>query len=100
MREACACSGDEVKAHQRVARMEREQNPGFGREAAPDFVSLHLGYKTKSAGEESRQRLDHRVRLLELRQMAGAGDHLDPRARNLFRELPRINRRDDAIALA
>src|ERR1700728_2752816 len=52
------------------------------------------------AREKSRQHLEHRVRLLELRQVAGVGDHLDPRARNLFRKLPRINRCNDAIGVA
>jgi hypothetical protein len=41
---------------------------------------LHRIRETESAGEESRQHLEHRVRLLQLRQVAGARDHLDPRA--------------------
>jgi hypothetical protein len=42
--------------------------------------ALHCIRETKSAHEESGQRVEHRVRLLELRQMSCARDHLDPRA--------------------
>src|ERR1700731_2840131 len=65
---------------------------------APLRAAPHPG--NKSTAEKRRQYLEHRVRLLQLRQMAGARDHFDPRAGDFLRELLRIDRRDDAIALA
>ena len=64
--------------------------------ATPLRAALHPGDESA----KRRQRLEHRVRLLELRQVAGARDHLDPRARNLLRKLLRIDRRDDAVGVA
>jgi hypothetical protein len=42
--------------------------------------ALHCIRETKSAHEENGQRVEHRIRLLALRQMASTRDHLDPRA--------------------
>src|SRR5260370_36141943 len=54
----------------------------------------------RSAAEKPAHHLRHRLGLLEVGQMSGLVDELDPRAGNPPGELLRVDWRDDAIRLA